>query len=223
MVPYYMQLFVPTKPVEVPDDAVVRALSTMVEHGWFAKPVTFVVQRRALRSGFFEREEQMETSSLDELSGLLGRWKSIDVGILATTTTECALTATPLGRFTRGTWSALTEPATIAFQFSRRTKLVSTSGYDVEADLIASDAAELTPYGYVCARPVKRGLFVHPDTLETIAVPGAGCANSWCAVTLYDWVSPRMPAKGLDLGSTPLIELLSKLFSSPIAQGCRWE
>lgn len=84
----------------------------------------------------------------------------------------------------------LTVDARAIVSVSFRSREVSLS--DPHEDVTAK--ATRLPYGTICRRPVEVGVFRHPETKETVEVPGAGSGRIWVSVAVFDGEGALPPA-----------------------------
>jgi hypothetical protein len=99
-----------------------------------------------------------------------------------------------------------------------RSRLVSTSDLHEESKRRRGTVA----FGEDCSANDSLGLYTHPETLELIEVPGAGCARFWIEFELGKNLFPKIEDGNLAILNPQLLALASKCFNAKFVQGCLW-
>lgn len=94
-----------------------------------------------------------------------------------------------------------------------RDEVVSTSD--------SHDEHPTESFGRPCSSRSPRGVFHHPDTLEVIEVPGAGCARFWIEFEFGKMLFPRIQDR-LDVIEPSIVHAAEREFAIEFVQGCHW-
>jgi hypothetical protein len=95
--------------------------------------------------------------------------------------------------------------------------IVSTSDYHGDQPT----GRESQPFGEPVDKTSGTGYFSNPETLETIKVPGAGCARFRVEFAFGKWLFPKI-RETLDLLHPTVVAAANKIFGVNFAQGCWW-
>jgi hypothetical protein len=99
----------------------------------------------------------------------------------------------------------------------RRSHLVSTSGLHSE-----TSNRQAVRFDDDCDDSNHLGLYTHPQTLELIEVPGAGCALFWIQFQLGKSLFPKIEDGNLQILNPRLMDLAKNCFGTQFTQGCVW-
>jgi hypothetical protein len=99
-----------------------------------------------------------------------------------------------------------------------RSQLVSTSQFHGKS----WGGRKIVGFGQDCTTADSLGVYTHPETLETILVPGAGCARIWIEFELGKCLFPRIENGNLAILNCRIVELARESFGTEFAQGCYW-
>jgi hypothetical protein len=80
----------------------------------------------------------------------------------------------------------------------------------------------MASYGKQCDGHSAIGIFQHPETLETIEVPGAGAARFWIEFEFGKFVFPKFSDRNLELLDLEIVEAAEDAFGGQFVQGCCW-
>jgi len=110
------------------------------------------------------------------------------------------------------------EPYHLLIGHRIRSQLVSMSDLhdEVETDKNA------VFFGRDCGEADSLGLYTHPESLELIELPDAGCARFWIEFELGKFLYPRIDDKNLRILNPQLVGLAERCFQTDFAQGCHW-
>jgi hypothetical protein len=98
-----------------------------------------------------------------------------------------------------------------------RAEVVSTSDSHDEAPLERKSEF----FGRPCSSQNRLGIFHHPNTLEVIEVPNAGCARFWIEFEFGKMLFPQIKDR-LDLIEPSIVEAAKREFAIEFVQGCHW-
>jgi hypothetical protein len=80
----------------------------------------------------------------------------------------------------------------------------------------------MASYGEQCDGQSAIGIFQHPETLETIEVPGAGAARFWIEFEFGKSLFPKISDRNLELLDGDIVEAAQGAFGGQFVQGCCW-
>jgi hypothetical protein len=92
------------------------------------------------------------------------------------------------------------------------------------SDLHEESGSDKNPvmFGEDCNKEDLVGLYSHPETLEIIEVPGAGCAQFWIEFDLGKFLFPKIDNGNLRILNARIEQLAKRCFASEFVQGCCW-
>ena len=99
-----------------------------------------------------------------------------------------------------------------------RSKSVSTS--DLHDEKPTNRKA--VRFGEECSPKVRAGLYSHPETLDVIEVPKAGCARFWVKFELGKFLFPKIQGSDLEILNPKVVTLATECFGQEFVQGCYW-
>jgi hypothetical protein len=100
----------------------------------------------------------------------------------------------------------------------RRSQLVSTSDLHSET----TSTRQAVRFDDDCDESNHMGLYTHPQTLELLEVPGAGCALFWIQFQLGKSLFPKIEDGNLQILNPRLVDLAKNCFGTQFTQGCVW-
>ena len=77
-------------------------------------------------------------------------------------------------------------------------------------------------FGEPCNPKARMGVFTHPETLQAIEVPNAGCARFWIEFEFGKMLFPKIKDK-LDLFAPSIVKAAQESFGIGFVQGCHWD
>jgi hypothetical protein len=124
-----------------------------------------------------------------------------------------------IGTYTESGWEPWSEPYALAIAVRVRDHQVSTSNLHEE-----SEDPRAPPFLGDAADPsLTVGLYSHPETLEVIEVPGAGCARFYIELmVLGRFLFPKVPASHLRIVDEGYLAAAESTFGVRFMEGCQW-
>ncbi len=98
-----------------------------------------------------------------------------------------------------------------------RQEVVSTSDWHDESPI----ERNVVFFGQPCSATDRQGFFCHPNTLEILEVPGAGCARFWIEVEFGKSLFPEI-GDSLALLHPSIVDSAEAVFGIRFKQGCHW-
>ncbi|WP_254507623.1 hypothetical protein [Anatilimnocola floriformis] len=98
-----------------------------------------------------------------------------------------------------------------------RAEVVSTSDWHDEMPI----KQQVEFFDRPCSPKNRLGIFHHPETLQVIQVPKAGCARFWIEFEYGKMLFPAIKDR-LDLLEPKIVAAAVKAFGVKFVQGCRW-
>jgi len=98
-----------------------------------------------------------------------------------------------------------------------RQEVTSTSDWHDEVPV----QRKVELFGRPCSPKDRPGIFHHPNTLEIIEVPMAGCARFWIEFEYGKMLFPAIEDR-LDLIEPAIVRIAEQEFGSRFIQGCHW-
>jgi hypothetical protein len=98
-------------------------------------------------------------------------------------------------------------------------RLRSTSDYH---ETESESKSSIIPYGQPSDVADASGVFCHPETLEVIEVPGAGCARFWVEFRLGKFLFPKLVGGNLQILHPAITAEAERIFAQCFVQSCCW-
>jgi len=168
----------------------------------------------------------VDLGSVKELPSVIRRWANFDA-VIDSVGPAPMLPIRNVGGYDNGQWKPLqdlissgiyVEDYELRVECCRRSKLTSTSDLHEETptDRIAK------PFDQPCELADRVGLYSHPETLELIEVPDAGCCTFWISFTLGKWMFPKFASNKIGFAEPKVMRLAETAFGLRFAEGCSW-